>query len=179
MLSAAKVLDLAWRACDELNRCSKFVEVLQCIVVMGNFLNEGTKQGRALGFKLETLPKVQFCHDMTRMGSKVNPVMVFVNNIITHSKRSAKFAKIFSHELNPLYSICLPILERLSMHLYPFTFQLIDFRGKDKMSLLHFLIQELNRERPDLLDFPQQMESVERASDSKYLATHTSIHSLV
>ncbi len=32
---------------------------------------------------------------------------VFTCNIFVHSNRSAKFAKIFSHKINPLYSIFL------------------------------------------------------------------------
>lgn len=49
--------------------------------------------------------------------------------------------------------------------------QLIDFRGKDKVSLLHYLIQELNRQRPELLDLPPQMESVVKASESEEFLT--------
>ena len=51
-------LDLAWKATRELKEYNGFVEVLQCVLAMGNFLNAGSRQGGAYGFKLSTLPKV-------------------------------------------------------------------------------------------------------------------------
>ena len=54
-------LDLAWKASRELKEYKGFVEVLQFILAMGNFLNAGSRQGGAYGFKLSTLPKVHLC----------------------------------------------------------------------------------------------------------------------
>lgn len=51
-------LDLAWKATRELKYCEGFLKVLQCVLAIGNYLNAGTKQGGAYGFKLSTLPKV-------------------------------------------------------------------------------------------------------------------------
>ena len=51
-------LDLAWKASKELKEYKGFVEVLQFILAMGNYLNAGSRQGGAYGFKLSTLPKV-------------------------------------------------------------------------------------------------------------------------
>ena len=51
-------LELAWKATKELKDCKGFVEVLQYVLAMGNYLNAGSQQGGAYGFKLSTLPKV-------------------------------------------------------------------------------------------------------------------------
>ena len=51
-------LDLAWKALRELKEYNGFVEVLQFTLAMGNYLNAGSRQGGAYGFKLSTLPKV-------------------------------------------------------------------------------------------------------------------------
>ena len=51
-------LDLAWKASRELKEYKGFIEVLQFVLAMGNYLNDGSRQGGAYGFKLATLPKV-------------------------------------------------------------------------------------------------------------------------
>lgn len=57
-LPTQQSLDLAWKASKELKEYKGFVEVLQFILAMGNYLNAGSRQGGAYGFKLSTLPKV-------------------------------------------------------------------------------------------------------------------------
>jgi len=57
-ISLLQTLDLAWQACHELDTCEAFVEVLQYILAIGNYLNAGSKQGGAYGFRLTVLPKV-------------------------------------------------------------------------------------------------------------------------
>ena len=58
-----QILELAWQACRELDTCEAFVEVLQYVLAVGNYLNAGSKHGGAYGFKLSVLPKVsQFPH---------------------------------------------------------------------------------------------------------------------
>ena len=58
MLSLHQTLDLAWQACRELDTCVTFVEVLQYVLAIGNYLNADSRQGGAYGFKLSVLPKV-------------------------------------------------------------------------------------------------------------------------
>ena len=58
VISLHQTLDLAWQACHELDTCEAFVEVLQYILAIGNYLNAGSKQGGAYGFRLTVLPKV-------------------------------------------------------------------------------------------------------------------------
>ena len=53
-----QTLELAWKSTEELKKSEHFVEVLKFILVIGNFLNFGTRQGAAYGYKLAVLPKV-------------------------------------------------------------------------------------------------------------------------
>ena len=45
-------------ACKELDSSEQFVDVLQYILAIGNFLNSKNKKGGAYGFKLSSLAKV-------------------------------------------------------------------------------------------------------------------------
>ncbi|CAI8009993.1 Formin-F [Geodia barretti] len=51
-------LDLAWKACHELDRSEEFLEVLGYVLAVGNYLNAGTPKGNAYGFQLKYLPKL-------------------------------------------------------------------------------------------------------------------------
>jgi hypothetical protein len=51
-------LDLAWKACHELDESEEFLEVLGCVLAVGNYLNAGTPKGNAYGFQLKYLPKL-------------------------------------------------------------------------------------------------------------------------
>ena len=53
-----QALELAWRSTKELKESNNFVEVLRFILVVGNYLNYGTRQGAAYGYRLSVLPKV-------------------------------------------------------------------------------------------------------------------------
>jgi len=49
---------LAWCATDELKNNTNFIEILKFVLAIGNYMNFGTRQGAAYGFKLSVLPKV-------------------------------------------------------------------------------------------------------------------------
>jgi hypothetical protein len=51
-------LDLAWKACRELDSSEEFLEVLRYVLAIGNYLNAGTSKGNAYGFQLKNLPKL-------------------------------------------------------------------------------------------------------------------------
>ena len=53
-----QALELAWRSTKELKESVNFVEVLKFVLVIGNYLNYGTRQGAAYGYRLSVLPKV-------------------------------------------------------------------------------------------------------------------------
>lgn len=46
--------------------------------------------------------------------------------------------------------------------------QLAEFRGNDKkMSLLHYIVQQVHKHEPDILQFPAEMTQVANASDGE------------
>lgn len=51
-------MTLACNACKEVYSNNDFIEVLQYILAIGNYINAGTKKGNSYGFKLSTLTKV-------------------------------------------------------------------------------------------------------------------------
>lgn len=53
-----QTLNLAWKSTKELKKSKAFVEVLKFVLAIGNYLNFGTRQGAAYGYKLSVLPKV-------------------------------------------------------------------------------------------------------------------------
>ena len=46
-------------------------------------------------------------------------------------------------------------------------FQLMEFRGQERTSLLDFLVQQLHIKKPDLLSMPTRLEAVAKASESQ------------
>lgn len=58
VLLLVQTLNLAWKSTEELNNSKAFIEVLQFILAIGNYLNYGTRHGSAYGYKLSILPKV-------------------------------------------------------------------------------------------------------------------------
>lgn len=45
-------------ACDEVRRSKKFAEVIKIVLGIGNFMNAGSQNGRAIGFEISYLPKL-------------------------------------------------------------------------------------------------------------------------
>lgn len=57
---ALQTLNLAWKSTEELKKSKGFIDVLKFILAIGNYLNYGTRQGSAYGYKLSVLPKVHY-----------------------------------------------------------------------------------------------------------------------
>ncbi len=98
-------------------------------------------------------------------------VLQYVLAIGNHLNAGSRLGGAYGFKLETLPKV-LVFLQSCSVSFarYNYTFntlQLVALRGKEKVTLLHYLIQELKRQRPELLDFPQQMESVAKASESK------------
>ena len=51
----------------------------------------------------------------------------------------------------------------------------MEFRGQERTSLLEFLVQQLHSKKPELLTMPSQLESVAKASESKFIVTYLHI----
>ena len=50
----------ATAACEEVRDSKKFAKVLELVLLVGNYLNSGTKNAQAVGFEMSYLPKVFF-----------------------------------------------------------------------------------------------------------------------
>eukprot|EP00871_Galdieria_phlegrea_P001506 jgi/Galph1/2356/GphlegSOOS_G32.1 len=55
----SKSISIIEGACKEVRESEEFRQVLKITLVIGNFLNQGTPRGHAVGFKLESLTKLQ------------------------------------------------------------------------------------------------------------------------
>jgi len=47
-------------ACEEIRDSKKFAKLLELVLLIGNYLNTGTKNAQAVGFEISYLPKVRF-----------------------------------------------------------------------------------------------------------------------
>lgn len=45
-------------ACEEIRDSKKFAKLLELVLLVGNYLNAGTKNAQAVGFEISYLPKV-------------------------------------------------------------------------------------------------------------------------
>jgi hypothetical protein len=50
----------ATAACEEVKSSKKFAQILELILLVGNYMNSGSKNGQAFGFEISFLPKVRF-----------------------------------------------------------------------------------------------------------------------
>lgn len=48
-------------ACEEVKGSKKFAKILELILLLGNYMNSGSKNGQAFGFEINFLTKVFFC----------------------------------------------------------------------------------------------------------------------
>jgi diaphanous 2 len=53
-------------ACEEIRDSKKFAKLLELVLLIGNYLNTGTKNAQAVGFEISYLPKVRFFKKITR-----------------------------------------------------------------------------------------------------------------
>ncbi|KAL0280838.1 UNVERIFIED_CONTAM: hypothetical protein PYX00_002011 [Menopon gallinae] len=52
------------QACEEVRRSAKFARILELILLLGNYMNSGSKNGQAFGFEISFLPKLTSTKDV-------------------------------------------------------------------------------------------------------------------
>lgn len=57
----------ATAACEEVRDSKKFAKVLELVLLVGNYLNSGTKNAQAVGFEMSYLPKVTFAFSVGKV----------------------------------------------------------------------------------------------------------------
>jgi len=63
-------------ACEEIRDSQKFAKLLELVLLVGNYLNSGTKNAQAVGFEISYLPKVKF---LTLLTCKCN-ILITISN---------------------------------------------------------------------------------------------------
>ncbi|XP_063228086.1 protein diaphanous-like isoform X2 [Bacillus rossius redtenbacheri] len=53
----------ATAACDEIRKSAKFAKILELVLLVGNYMNSGSKSGPAFGFEMSFLPKLSGTKD--------------------------------------------------------------------------------------------------------------------
>nr|CAD7437653.1 unnamed protein product [Timema bartmani] len=86
-------------ACEEVKQSKKFAHILELILLMGNYMNSGSRNGQAFGFEISFLPKLTSTKDI-----------------------------------------------------------------ENKITLMHYLVETIERKFPELLSFHEELSHVDRAS---------------
>lgn len=81
-------------ATQEIKNSQKFKELLQIILAIGNYLNGGTRQGGAYGFKLKTLLKLK---SQKSLNGKVTLLMYIVQYVKHNKKEILDFPDEWKH----------------------------------------------------------------------------------
>lgn len=130
-------------ACEELRESQNFAKLLEIILLVGNYMNSGSRNGMAFGFSISYLCKVKCEH-------------------VVHKTNLNKCAFNFSSSM----SSC-----KINIFLYLFklfSHQLRDTKSADlKQTLLHFLADVCQEQYPDVMSFPDDLIHVEKASRGK------------
>lgn len=59
MLGLCQDLVCATEACEEVLKSNRFKQLLELVLLMGNYLNTGSRNAQSLGFDISFLPKVK------------------------------------------------------------------------------------------------------------------------
>lgn len=59
----------ATAACEEVKRSKKFARILELILLLGNYMNSGSRNGQAFGFEISFLTKVRIHWTFSRESS--------------------------------------------------------------------------------------------------------------
>lgn len=52
---------VATAACEEVKNSSKFARLLELVLLVGNYMNTGSRNAQAFGFEINFLTKVKYC----------------------------------------------------------------------------------------------------------------------
>lgn len=82
-------------ACEELRKSESFARLLQIILLVGNYMNSGSRNGKAFGFSVSYLCKVKCKHVIYKQTLGIG-VGIWSNDII-HIKVKIYFLMHWSH----------------------------------------------------------------------------------
>jgi len=64
-------------ACEEVKASKKFAQILELILLVGNYMNSGSKNGQAFGFEISFLPKVRF--------ERLAGIVIYISLLVSHA----------------------------------------------------------------------------------------------
>jgi len=119
----------ATAACEEVKDSKKFARILELILLLGNYMNSGSRNGQAFGFEISFLTKVCFTYIFIRE--------LFIVNV---------HVTLFFYAITTI-------------------FQLTSTKDIDnKQTLMHYLVDTIERKFPECLNFAEELAHVDRAS---------------
>ncbi|XP_049792914.1 protein diaphanous isoform X1 [Schistocerca nitens] len=70
----------ATAACEEIKQSKKFAQILELILLIGNYMNSGTKNGPAFGFEISFLPKLTSTKDVENKMTLLHYLVAIIEN---------------------------------------------------------------------------------------------------
>ncbi|MCJ8737961.1 hypothetical protein PDJAM_G00030080 [Pangasius djambal] len=166
-------------ACEEVKKSKAFSKLLELVLLMGNYMNAGSRNAQSYGFDLSSLCKMSvvkclrprlnsilFKLQFEEQVSHLRPDMLAVSTACEEVKKSKAFSKLL--ELVLLMGNYMNAGSRNAQS-YGFDLsslcKLKDTKSADQMStLLHFLAEVCEEKFPDVLKFVDDLQHVDRAS---------------
>lgn len=65
----------ATAACEEVKNSKKFARILELILLLGNYMNSGSKNGQAFGFEFNFLTKVRTARHVSQSPRAIDVVL--------------------------------------------------------------------------------------------------------
>ncbi|XP_066990875.2 protein diaphanous isoform X2 [Anabrus simplex] len=70
----------ATAACEEVKQSRKFAQILELILLMGNYMNSGSRNGQAFGFEISFLPKLTSTKDVENKTTLLHYLVEAIEN---------------------------------------------------------------------------------------------------
>ena len=128
---------------EEVKQSGKFGKVLELILLMGNYMNAGSRNEQSVGFQFSYITKVCFRIKISLESIKIWFKMSWFLSL-----------KIMLSDNYPNVSMICCIF-----------FQLNDTKTIDnRQTLMHFLVNTLEKHNPELMDFYEELSHSEKAA---------------
>jgi len=90
------------QACEEVITSKRFLRLLETILAVGNFLNQGTAKGNALGFKMDTLIKLM----ETRSVNQQAGIVTLLHYVVFIVQQNMPSLMLFNEDMPHLEPAC-------------------------------------------------------------------------
>ncbi|KAF4519233.1 hypothetical protein B566_EDAN009794 [Ephemera danica] len=174
----------ATAACEEIKRSSKFARILELVLLMGNYMNSGSRNEAAFGFEISFLPKLSGTKDVENKSTLLHylvetidrkfPELLTFAEELGHVDRAARVnVEGIGKNLRAMDTAIRNLETDLANSKVPqneddkFT-EVMSLSGtkdvENKSTLLHYLVETIDRKFPELLTFAEELGHVDRAA---------------